>query len=46
MTVPLIVTFVFTVLFVIYSIDEDPGEVERPFQAHTLEPAGTHRAGD
>ena len=44
--VPLIVTFVFSVLFVIYSIDEEPGDVGRPFHAHTLEPAGTHKAGE
>jgi uncharacterized membrane protein len=44
--VPIIVTFVFSVLFVIYSIDEEPGDVGRPFHAQTLEPAGTHKAGE
>jgi NADH-quinone oxidoreductase subunit H len=47
LVVPIIVTFIFSVLFVLYSLDEEPGEmVERPFHAQTLEPAGTHKAGE
>ena len=47
LAVPVIVTFIFSVLFVLYSLDEEPGAmVERPFHAQTLEPAGTHKPGE